>query len=98
MTEMGLIAECTSSRWGVHQRARRPLETWYQVARLAEWGSLDEVKAVFRHADQVGRFTVFDIGGNKYRLIAVIHYNRRKLFVRHVLTHAEYDAGDWKYE
>jgi mRNA interferase HigB len=46
----------------------------------------------------VGRFTVFDIGGNNFRLIAVIHFNRGKLFVRHVLTHAEYDKGKWKSE
>jgi len=39
---------------------------------------------------------VFVIGRNKYRLIAVIHFNRAKLFVRHVLTHAEYDEGKWK--
>ena len=50
----------------------------------------------YPHADQVGKFTVFNIGGNKYRLIAVIHYNRGKVFVRHVLTHAEYDEGNWK--
>lgn len=40
--------------------------------------------------------TIFDIGGNRYRLIAVIHYNRSKVYIRHVLTHAEYDRGDWK--
>jgi mRNA interferase HigB len=38
----------------------------------------------------------FDIGGNKYRLIAAIHFNTQMLFVRHVLTHAEYDTGGWK--
>lgn len=47
-------------------------------------------------ADKVGKFTVFDIGGNKYRLIAAIHYNRKKVYIRHVLTHAEYDRGKWK--
>lgn len=39
---------------------------------------------------------VFDIGGNKYRLIAAIHFNTQMLFVRHVLTHVEYDSGGWK--
>ena len=38
----------------------------------------------------------FDIGGNKYRLIAAIHYNRKKVYIRHVLTHAEYDRDRWK--
>jgi mRNA interferase HigB len=45
---------------------------------------------------QVGRFTVFNIGGNKYRLIAAIHYNRGKVYVRHILTHEEYDCDEWK--
>jgi len=44
----------------------------------------------------VDGLTVFSIGGNKYRLIAVIHYNRHKVFIRAVLTHAEYDRGNWK--
>jgi mRNA interferase HigB len=81
--------------WGEHHRARRPLEAWYQKAKSAEWEDFSEVKAMFPHADQYARFVIFDIGGNKYRLIAIIHYNRRKVFVRHVLTHVEYDTGDW---
>jgi mRNA interferase HigB len=39
---------------------------------------------------------VFNIGGNKYRLIAAIHFNRQKVYIRHVLTHPEYDRGRWK--
>jgi mRNA interferase HigB len=44
----------------------------------------------------VGQFTVFDIGGNKLRLIAAIYYNRKKVCIRHVLTHVEYDSDKWK--
>jgi mRNA interferase HigB len=40
--------------------------------------------------------TVFNISGNNYRLIAAIHYNRGKIYIRHILTHAEYDFGKWK--
>lgn len=82
--------------WENYPKARSPLEAWYQVARHAEWESFADVRAAFNTADQVGRFTVFDIGGNKYRLIAVIHFDRGKVFVRHMLTHAEYDEGKWK--
>ena len=82
--------------WGKHSKAKSPLEAWYQVAKRAEWENLADVRKTFNTADLVGRFVVFDIGGNKYRLIAVIHFNRGKLFVRHVLTHAEYDQGKWK--
>ena len=84
--------------WDEHPKARLPLEAWYQVAKHAEWTNFAEVRQSFNATDQVGRFTVFDIGGNKYRLIAVIHFNRGKLFVRHVLTHKEYDDGKWKSE
>ena len=81
--------------WTEHPRAKAALEAWYQVARHAEWESFADVRETFNTADQVGRFTVFDIGGNKYRLIAVIHFDRGTLYVRHVLTHAEYDKGKW---
>lgn len=84
--------------WEEHPRAKAALEAWYQIARNAEWESFADVRQTFNTADQVGRFTVFNIGGNKYRLIAVIHFNRDKVFVRHVLTHAEYDEGKWKDE
>jgi mRNA interferase HigB len=58
--------------------------------------SVDELRATFPSADVVGDLIVFNIGGNKYRLIASIHFNRGKVYVRHVLTHREYDRGAWK--
>jgi mRNA interferase HigB len=82
--------------WERNPKAQSPLESWFQVAKKAEWESFADVRESFNTADQVGRFTVFDIGGNKYRLIAAIHFNRGKLFVRHVLTHREYDDGKWQ--
>jgi mRNA interferase HigB len=82
--------------WEVHPNAQGPLEAWWRVAELAEWESFADVKASYRSADQVGKFTVFNVGGNKFRLVVVIHFNRGKVFVRHVLTHADYDEGKWK--
>lgn len=76
--------------------AETPLEAWYDIAEKACWRNFGELRATYPHADQVGKFTVFNIGGNKYRLIAAIHFNRQKVFVRHILTHEEYDRGDWK--
>ena len=55
-----------------------------------------DLRTAFPSADQVGRLTVFNIGGNKARLIAAIHYNRCKVYIRAVLTHQEYDEGKWK--
>lgn len=61
-----------------------------------DFGSFAELKRVYGSADKVGKFTVFDISGNKYRLVVAIHYNRKKVYIRHVLTHAEYDQDKWK--
>ena len=63
-----------------------------------DFTSFAHLRQVFRSVDKVGKFTVFDIGGNKFRLIVAIHYNRKKVYIRHVLTHAEYDKGNWKEE
>src|SRR5438876_8013490 len=82
--------------WELHPDAESPLKAWHQAARRENWEDFAAVRARFPHADRVGRFTVFNIGGNKYRLITVIHYNRSKVFVRHVLNHKEYDLGKWK--
>ena len=72
------------------------LMRWYRVARKALWNDIHETRADFPHADPVGKFTVFNIKKNEYRLITVIHYNRFKVYIRAVLTHGDYDKGKWK--
>lgn len=77
------------------------LNAWYRVARDAGWTNLVQVRRNYPSADPVrvksGRsVVVFNIGGNKYRLIAAIHYNRQLLYVLHILTHSEYDRLPWK--
>jgi mRNA interferase HigB len=76
--------------------ARSALARWYREMRRQNFASLAEVRAVFPSADQVGKLTVFNIGGNKARLVAAIHYSRRRVYIRAVLTHQEYDEGKWK--
>jgi mRNA interferase HigB len=60
------------------------------------FSNIAELRAVFPTADRVGKLTVFDLGGNTVRLIAVIHYNRRKVYIPAVLSYIEYDEGQWK--
>ena len=79
-----------------HKDAEKPLGAWYAIVTKMEFSSFAEIKMVFRTADKVGKFTVFDIGGNKFRLITAIHYNRKKIYIRDVLTHSEYDEDAWK--
>ena len=87
--------------WELNAAAERPLRNWYKVAVKADWGSLQDARQDYPHADGVklpsgGTLTVFNIGGNKYRLIARIRFDYRLTNVRAVLTHEEYDAGRWK--
>ena len=57
--------------------------------------SFADLKRTFNSIDKAGNLYVFDIGGNKLRLIASIHFNRQKLYIRHILTHKEYDEKKW---
>lgn len=72
------------------------LTSWNKIVRKANWQDFAELKSVYPTADLVGRFVVFNIGGNKYRLIARIVYRSQTVFVIRVMTHKEYDLGKWK--
>jgi mRNA interferase HigB len=76
--------------------AREPLMHWYRTTKRAVWRNLVETRRDFPHADPVGVFTVFNIGGNNFRLIAAIKYRWQVVYVRHILTHAEYAKDKWK--
>ena len=73
-----------------------PISQWYKVAKHATWASVVDVRQVYPHADFVDPFTVFNIKGNAYRLVTKIEYRWQIIFIKHLLTHAEYDRGDWK--
>jgi mRNA interferase HigB len=79
-----------------HPESRSALEHWYREMKRRNFVSFAELRMVFPSADQVGKLTVFNIGGNKARLIAALHYNRQRVYIRAVLTHQEYDEGKWK--
>lgn len=72
------------------------LESWYQIVRHTNYASFSHLKQHFSSADYVGGFVVFNISGNKYRMITAIHFNRKKVYLRAIMTHAEYDKGQWK--
>lgn len=82
--------------WKKHPQAESSLRAWYARAKKAKWEKFADVREDYNSADQVGKFVVFNIGGNKYRLVVVIHYNRGKVYIRHIMTHGEYDKDDWK--
>ncbi len=77
-----------------------PLRAWYTHvgSRTVDWNSWADVKADFATASHVGNCVIFNIGGNKYRLITRVLYPNHKVFILKVMTHREYDAGKWKDE
>jgi len=78
--------------WESHPAAKEPLEVWYHTVKRAKYEDSHDVKADFGSADFLqGKRVVFDIGGNKYRLVVKIEYKWGKVFIRHVVTHKEYD-------
>lgn len=79
-----------------HPDVGAPLDAWFRIAKRALWQDLSDVRKTFASADAVDKWTVFNIKGNKYRLITEINYRYRRIYIRHVLTHAEYDKGKWK--
>ena len=72
------------------------VDVWYRMAKRTEWKNLMDVRQVFPTADAVEGFTVFNIQGNAYRLITESNYQTGRIFLRHVLTHAEYSKGGWR--
>jgi mRNA interferase HigB len=82
--------------WTKYPDAQGPLRDWFNIMEKQVFMDPVSLQEAFASVDQVGNLTVFNIGGNKYRLIASIHYNRHKVYIRNVLTHAEYDRNDWK--
>jgi mRNA interferase HigB len=79
-----------------YPETRTALAHWYSLAKRNDFSSFSELRALFSTADHVGKLTVFNIGGNKVRLIGAIHCNRQRIYIRAVLTHAEYNEGKWE--
>ena len=79
-----------------HPEWSASLNAWYKITKSANWNNFAEVRNSWKRADVVGRFVVFDISHNRCRLIATIKYKWKMVYIRHVLSHAEYDEKEWK--
>ncbi len=82
--------------WERQARAEVSLRAWYKLVSAATWLDLRELRQTFPSADQVGRLLVFNIAGNRFRLVARVDYRSQKVFIRSVMTHEEYNRNDWK--
>jgi mRNA interferase HigB len=78
-----------------HSDSEQPLKAWFREAKRAEWGDWHEVKEQYRSASPLKRGrVVFNIAGNKYRLVVSIRYDWKTIFIRFIGTHEQYDATD----
>ena len=81
--------------WEKHPDAEQPLKAWYHDVKHADWRSPAKIKAVYRNASIVGQNrVVFNIKGNKYRLVVAVQYDFRIVFIRFIGSHKEYDSID----
>lgn len=95
---MVVISKTTLADFGQnHADAVEPINEWYEKTKQANWASLKDIKATFNSVDYVGNDRyVFNIKGNKYRLVAMIFFDIRTLYIRFIDTHARYNKIDCK--
>jgi mRNA interferase HigB len=89
--------------WEILPAAKASLEQWYKVVSGAKWLHFAELRKTFNHADVATTdkghpVVIFDVGGNKYRIIAALHFDRSICYVLRVLTRKQYDTSQWKRE
>ena len=75
---------------------KKQLENSYATVKKADWQNLEDVRIIYRDAEAVGNFTIFNIKGNTYRLIVGIDYENQVVYYKYFVTHAEYDKEKWK--
>ncbi|MFN0105933.1 MAG: type II toxin-antitoxin system HigB family toxin [Bryobacteraceae bacterium] len=78
-----------------HSDAEAALDAWWRATKAARWDRIGECRQSFAGADQVGRCLIFDILGNKYRLITVVSWRNQRIYVKAFLTHREYERNTW---
>lgn len=82
--------------WKGDANAKPVLEDWYRSVKNADWKTFADIRETFRHADVFRDCVIFDVGGNKYRLIAKVRYQRKKVFIRFVMNHSDYEKDNGK--
>jgi mRNA interferase HigB len=90
------------SKRGLNERAAKfadaqsALRVWFDTAVRADWKNLEDVRKSFPATDMIGDLAIFNIRGNKYRLIVRVVFRKKRIYIKEFLTHAEYDKGAWK--
>jgi len=82
--------------WQKNPEAENAMREWIKTIKLADWDNFSDVRKTFNHAGIYKNCVIFDIGGNKYRIIAKVAYQIKIVFIRFILTHKEYDEKKWQ--
>jgi mRNA interferase HigB len=94
---MRVITNCRLLEFSAtHKDAREPLQAWRKLMEFSFCKNFSELKRVFTSADKVQDLYVFNICGNKYRLVAYLQFERQLCYIKAVLTHKDYDKDGWK--
>lgn len=80
----------------IYPTSEQPLTRWLKIVKETNYKNFNELKCSFSSVDKVGKLTVFNIGGNKFRLVVIVKYSKNIISVEKVLTHEEYNLGKWK--
>jgi len=73
----------------------KPVAAWLTIASTSNWKSLHELRLTWRNTDSTKGLTIFNIKGNKYRLIAIVNYGSHTMIVKELITHSEYNEKEW---
>lgn len=79
-----------------NRKAKAPLDVWKTATQASTWQNYPEIKETFNTVDWYKGHVIFDIGGNKFRLIAICRFELGHLYIQDIMTHKEYDKGLWK--
>lgn len=82
--------------WQKNTESENAMREWIKTVKFTDWNNFSDVRKTFNHSDVFGNCTIFDVGGNKYRIIAKVAYQIKVIFIRFVLTHKEYDEKKWQ--
>src|SRR5687767_6365255 len=82
--------------WEKHPDSERSMREWIRVVRDADWHNFPDIRKTFNHVDIYKKCVIFDVGGNNYRIIGMVEFEKHIVFIRTVLLHSEYDKNKWK--
>lgn len=83
--------------WQKHPTAEKALRAWHSIVEHANFSDLNQIKQLFNSADYVPPFVIFDVAGNNFRVVVVVHYRAKRVYIREVMTHREYDEWCKRY-